>query len=452
MPRPVIHSGIKFSLISLGCPKNLVDSEQTIFLLEKSGFLFTQRYEDAAIIIVNTCGFIQSSKEESVTTILEMAKYKQQGNCRKLIVMGCLTELYQDQLMKLFPEVDAVVGTWDYPKMAKIIGELEGHSGITLVSKIANQERLNAPRSICTLPHTAYLKIAEGCDHLCAFCIIPRIRGKQISRPIEVIVKEAKQLAGQGVKEINLIAQDLTDYGRDLYGKRRLPELLAELNKIPPIKWIRLMYTYPNLITDELISAIATLDKVCNYIDVPLQHASKTILKAMNRPVGKTGYPALIYKLRTAIPGIVIRSTFIVGFPGEQKPDFLELQKFLKAMELDRVGVFTYSREENSPAYDLTPQIPKRTKENRMQMLMELQKEILETKFQKMLGTETEILVDWVDDLNHVNPYGRYYGQAPDIDGVTYILNYQNKKIKPGQFIKAVFRDYDDYDLYAEAL
>jgi ribosomal protein S12 methylthiotransferase len=443
----------KFNLISLGCPKNLIDSEQTIYLLERAGYLFTLVLEEAEIILVNTCGFIKSSKEESVETILEAAQMKKKGACRKLVVMGCLAQLYRKQLLKEIPEIDAVIGTGDFPAIVEILNDLEVHKSITKIGKPLQGDELALPRHLCTVPHTAYLKISEGCDHLCSYCIIPRIRGKQTSRTIESIVEEAGQLAARGVKEINLIGQDLTDYGRDIYGKRRLPDLLRTLNEVEKIRWIRLLYTYPNYINDELIAAIAECEHVCKYIDVPLQHVSSSILKSMKRGGNRQKLTTLIQKLRDKVPGITIRTTFIVGYPGETRKDFWELLDFVKEMEIDRVGVFTFSREEGTPSYYLQKQVSKKVRESRQKALLDQQEEIIKKKYASLIGTEIEVQIDWAEQDKVDYLVGRTQGQAPDIDGVTYVLNPDNQlKVKPGHLVKAKVVDVQGYDIYSHIL
>ena len=443
----------KFNLISLGCPKNLIDSEQTIFLLERAGYLFTTVSNEAEIILVNTCGFINSSKEESVETIIEAAQNKKKGACRKLIVMGCLVQLYKKQLLKEIPEIDAVLGTGDFPFITDILNELESGHPVVRVGKPLKGNELALPRHLCTVSHSAYLKISEGCNHLCSYCIIPRIRGKQTSRSIDSIVDEAKLLAAQGVREINLIGQDLTDYGHDLYGKRQLPELLRRLNNVENIRWIRLLYTYPNYIDDELIDTIAECDRVCKYIDVPLQHVSSSILKSMKRGGNRKKTENFIQKLRERVPGIVIRTTFIVGYPGETRKDFLELMDFVGKMELDRVGVFTFSREEGTTSYRLEKQVPKRVSESRQKALLDLQEEIIERKYSDLMGKEIDVQIDWVqrDKVDYL--VGRTQGQAPDIDGVTYVLNPDNRlRVKPGHLVKAKVVDIQGYDIYSHII
>ena len=445
-------SGInqKFGIISLGCPKNLVDSEQTIALLERAGYIFTGNLDDANIILVNTCSFIESSKKESVETILETVELKKTGACEKLVVMGCLPQLYKKELMQQIPEIDAVVGTGDYPQMASIIADLNQSAHLVNITKPENLQDLSLPRRICTLPHTAYLKISEGCDHICTFCIIPRLRGKQRSRPMEEIVNEAKQLGQQGVKEINLIAQDLTDYGRDRYGKRQLAVLLRELNQVDSIQWIRLLYTYPSFITDELITAIKECNKVVKYIDVPIQHAADSILKSMRRNTTQKKIKAMLGQLRTAIPGITIRTTLIVGYPGETRDDYLQLLDFVKEMEFERLGAFTYSREKRTESYDLTPQIPKATREKRLAQVLALQEDVIHRKQQELVDKPLQVLVDQVNEDALGWSIGRHAGQAPDIDGVTYLANPKRLKLKPGDMVQALVTHYEGYDLYAD--
>lgn len=442
----------KFSLVSLGCPKNLVDSEQTIALLENAGYIFTQNLADSSIILINTCGFIDSSKRESVDTILEIAQYKKKGKCKKIIVMGCLVQLYKEKLLKEMPEIDAVIGVSDYHSIVKIINELKTTKHYIQVSSPDSLPQSSILRHLCTLPHIAYVKISEGCDHLCSYCIIPQIRGKQRSRSIDDILNEVNSLVKQGVREIVLIGQDLTDYGRDIYGNRCLPELLYKLNEVKKLSWIRLLYAYPNLVTDDLIFAIRDCEKVVKYIDMPLQHISNSILKSMNRPISKQKIVNLVEKLRNEIPNIIVRTTFIVGYPGETQSEFNELKSFVLNNKLEHVGVFTFSREKGTPSYLMKPQIRKSVKDIRYNELMEIQQNIVKMHNMNLLGKTVDVIIDWIDDDGIADSIGRTYGQAPDIDGITYIVSLKPKKAKPGQIVKAVIQDYDGYDLYAKAL
>lgn len=375
---------MKLGLISLGCPKNLVDSEVMLGIIEKYHIEITNDPEAAEIIIVNTCGFIESAKQESIDTILSMSAYKTEGCCRYLIVTGCLAQRYAQELFHDMPEVDAIVGTNVYKDIAQVIervmqGQRVLHLSETDFEKInleglqGNERNLPDPRKLTTPSYMAYLKIAEGCDNFCSFCAIPLIRGRYTSKPYEQIMAEARELVERGVKELIVIAQDTTRYGQDLYGKLRLAELLHDLNALPGLKWIRVLYSYPNTFTDELIEAYATLPKVCHYVDLPLQHASDRLLHAMRRRDKLSETKKLLKKLRERIPDIVIRTTFIVGFPGETEEDFAILKEFVTEQKFENAGVFQYSQEENTVAATLPEQIPEETKQERYDELMAIQ-------------------------------------------------------------------------------
>ncbi len=442
----------KFGVVSLGCPKNLVDTEVTIGLLEQVGYVMTQQLEDAKILLVNTCSFIDKSKKESVETILEMAQLKKSGSCEKLLVLGCLPQLYKGDLAQEIPEVDAVVGTGEFHRVVDILNDVEKGNRVETVHKPVYVYDHVVPRHLCTLSHTAYVKISEGCDHVCSFCIIPRLRGKQRSRLMDSIVTESQQLAEKGVKEINLIAQDLTDYGKDIYGEHRLVELLHQLADIKPLKWIRLMYTYPSLVTDELIETIASRKRICKYIDVPLQHISDDLLKTMRRHVTGEQIRTLIKRLRKRVPGIAIRTTFIVGYPGETEEHFKELVDFVEESEFDRMGVFTYSHEENTLAYRLESQIPQKIKERRLKKIMQVQQKIVHQKHAGMIGQEVEVLVDAKSQNKLGDFISRFSQQAPDIDGVIYLKQTKQHVITPGQIVKARILSSLGYDLMAEVI
>ena len=442
----------KFGVISLGCPKNLVDTEVTIGLLEQAGYIMTQQMEEANIILVNTCSFIDKSKKESAETILEMAELKKAGSCEKLMVLGCFAQLYRDKIMKEIPEIDAVIGTGEFQRVVEILDEVEKGKQVETVHKPLYVYDDNVPRHLCTLPHTAYVKISEGCDHVCSFCIIPRLRGKQRSRPMGSIISEVKKLGEHDVKEINLIAQDLTDYGSDLYGEHRLVPLLRELNKIDSIQWIRLLYTYPSLVTDELIDTIEGCDRIAKYIDIPLQHISDNLLKTMRRNTTSRQIRTLIHKLRNRVPEIAIRTTFIVGYPGETEDDFQELKDFVQESEFDRMGVFTYSREEHTLAYRSDSQIPEKVKNSRLKKLMGVQQKVMLRKNSTLIGRETDILIDEIQKNGSVELIGRTSQQAPDIDGVTYLKKPRKVEIKTGEIIKAKIVSSMGYDLMAEVI
>lgn len=440
---------MKAGFVSLGCAKNLVDTEVMLGIMQKNGIELTSNPSDADILIVNTCAFILSAKEESITTILNLADYKN-GKCRALIVAGCLGQLYKSNLLDEMPEVDAIIGTGAWNRIMEAIEEaLSGRKAIFIGEKsiIYNSK---SPRIRTTPDYTAYVKISEGCNNKCSFCSIPLIRGRQISRKIEDIRAEVENLAAQGVKEINLIAQDTTAYGIDIYGKPKLVELLRELVKVEKIHWIRILYAYPRRFSDELIDLIASEPKICNYVDLPLQHASNKILKRMNRPDNRESIEILLKKLRERIPNVVIRSTFIVGFPGETEEDFLELKAFLQAQRLDKVGIFTYSREEDTAAYDFPEQISEEIMQERYHELMSMQSLISQELNEALEGQELEILVENRDEEVPEVVAGRSYRDAPEIDGLVYIEN--DERSKAGDIIRVKVLSGFVYDIAAERI
>jgi len=440
---------LKAGFVSLGCAKNLVDTEVMLGIMQKNGIELTSNPSDADILIVNTCAFILSAKEESITTILNLADYKN-GKCRALIVAGCLGQLYKSNLLDEMPEVDAIIGTGAWNRIMEAIEEaLSGRKAIFIGEKsiIYNSK---SPRIRTTPDYTAYVKISDGCNNKCSFCSIPLIRGRQISRKIEDIRAEVENLAAQGVKEINLIAQDTTAYGIDIYGKPKLVELLRELVKVEKIHWIRILYAYPRRFSDELIDLIAAEPKICNYVDLPLQHASNKILKRMNRPDNRESIEILLKKLRERIPNVVIRSTFIVGFPGETEEDFLELKAFLQAQRLDKVGIFTYSREEDTAAYDFPEQISEEIMQERYHELMSMQSLISQELNEALEGQELEILVENRDEEVPEVVAGRSYRDAPEIDGLVYIEN--DERSKAGDIIRVKVLSGFVYDIAAERI
>ena len=440
---------MKAGFVSLGCAKNLVDTEVMLGIMQENGIELTSNPSDADILIVNTCAFILSAKEESITTILNLAEYKN-GKCRALIVAGCLGQLYKSNLLDEMPEVDAIIGTGAWNRIMEAIEEaLSGRKAIFIGEKsiIYNSK---SPRIRTTPNYTAYVKIAEGCNNKCSFCSIPLIRGRQISRKIEDIRAEVENLAAQGVKEINLIAQDTTAYGIDIYGKPKLVELLRELVKVEKIHWIRILYAYPRRFSDELIDLIASEPKICNYVDLPLQHASNKILKRMNRPDNRESIENLLKKVREKIPGVVIRSTFIVGFPGETEEDFLELKEFLQAQRLDKVGIFTYSREEDTAAYDFPEQISEEVMQERYHELMSIQSLISQEINEALEGQELEILVENRDEEVPEVVAGRSYRDAPEVDGLVYIEN--DGRSKAGDIIRVKVLAGFVYDIAAERI
>lgn len=439
---------MKLGMVSLGCPKNLVDSEVMLGLIREKNFTVTNDPADADIIIVNTCGFIESAKEESINTILQMSEYKTQGSCRYLIVTGCLSQRYADELAQSIPEVDAFVGTECFTDISWVIEQVMDGKKVLHMTRNTAEQPVEMPRMLTTPEYMAYLKIAEGCDNCCSYCIIPKLRGPYTSRPYEAVMAEAKELAASGIKEIIVVAQDTTRYGEDLYGKLMLPQLLKDLNDLEGIEWIRVMYCYPNNFTDELIEAFATLPKVCKYVDLPLQHASNSLLASMNRYDTKEQVEALLKKLRTSIPGIVIRTTFIVGFPGETEADFEELKEFVAAQRFENAGVFKYSQEEGTVAGAMPNQIPEEIKENRYHELMALQAEISEELHQDLEGQELDVVIEGFDEENPSLAVARSYREAPDIDGNIFVENADNLHI--GDFTKVRILQGFTYELVAE--
>lgn len=439
---------MKAGFVSLGCAKNLVDTEVMLGLMQQHGIELTPNPADADILIVNTCAFILSAKEESITTILNLAEYKE-GRCRSLIVAGCLGQLYGQQLLDEMPEVDAVIGTGAWNRILEAIEETLSGRRVVLIGERPIIYNAKTPRLRTTPNYTTYVKIAEGCNNRCSFCSIPLIRGRQISRPIKDIVAEVEQLASQGVVEINLIAQDTTAYGVDLYGRPQLVELLRELVKLD-VHWIRILYAYPRRFTDELIDLIAAEPKICKYVDLPLQHASNKILKLMNRPDTRESIEELLSKVRERIPGVAIRSTFIVGFPGETEEDFQELKTFLQAQRLDKVGVFTYSREEDTAAYDLPDQISEEVMQERYHDLMSMQSLISQELNESLEGQELDVLIENRDEEVPEVVAGRSYRDAPEVDGLVYIEN--DGRSKAGDIVKVKVLAGFVYDLAAERI
>ena len=441
---------MKAGFVSLGCAKNLVDTEVMLGIMQEHGIELTTNPADAEILIVNTCAFILSAKEESITTILNLAEYKSNGRCRSLIVAGCLGQLYGRELLDEMPEVDAIVGTGSWNRIMEAIEETLSGRRVALIGEREIIYNAKMPRIRTTPDYSAYVKIAEGCNNHCAFCSIPLIRGKQISRPIEDIKAEVEQLASQGVKEINLIAQDTTAYGVDLYGRAKLVELLRELVTVDKIRWIRILYAYPRRFTDELIDLIAAEPKICSYVDLPLQHASNKILRAMNRPDTRESIETLLTKIRERIPDVTIRSTFIVGFPGETDEDFAELKTFLQTWRLDKVGIFTYSREENTPAYDLPDQISEEVMQERYHDLMSAQSLISQEINESLEGRELEVLIENRDEGVPEVVAGRSCRDAPEVDGLVYIEN--DGRSKAGDIVRVKVLAGFVYDLAAERI
>jgi ribosomal protein S12 methylthiotransferase len=441
---------VKAGIISLGCSKNLVDTENMLGILKEHGIEITADPAEADIIIVNTCAFIQSAKEESITTVLNMADYKETGHCRSLIVAGCLGQRYRQELLDDMPEVDAIVGTGAWNRIMFAVQEtLKGRRLV-----LAGEDKLlydeHTPRITTTPKYTAYVKIAEGCNNRCAFCAIPNIRGSYRSRPIEDIKDEVRHLTENGAKEIVLIAQDSTEYGRDLYGEPKLAKLLRELCEVPKLMWLRTLYCYPKYFTDELIQTIAEEPKICKYVDLPMQHADDEVLRHMHRPDTQAEMRTLIHKLRERIPGVSIRSTFLVGFPGETDAQFETLKRFVEEMELDKVGVFTFSREEGTPAYDMPDQVPEEVMQERYHQLMSLQCEISEHVNRRLEGKELDVLVEGRDVEQKNIAVGRSYRDAPGVDGQFYIEG--DTDSQPGDVVRVRVLQGFTYDVVGERI
>ncbi|MCG0237887.1 MAG: 30S ribosomal protein S12 methylthiotransferase RimO [Firmicutes bacterium] len=434
---------MKVGFISLGCPKNLVDTEAMLGLMRGDGWEITNRKEEADVLVVNTCGFIEAAKKESIDAILEAAQEKLYGRCRALVVAGCLVTRYAKELLEEIPEIDAVIGTADYPRIVEVVNQALAGQRVEAISDPDAIADWNFDRVLATPRYTAYLKIAEGCDAACAFCSIPLMRGGHRSRPMESILAEARRLAAMGVKELILVSQDTTYYGLDRYGKLMLPELIRQLAAVDGIHWIRLLYSYPTRITDELIEVIATEPKVVKYLDIPLQHGSRKMLKLMNRPANPEAYLRLIEKLRERIPGIVLRSTFIAGHPGETEEDFEELLAFIRRANLDHVGVFAYSQEEDTPAGRMPDQVPEAERERRRQKAMAVQRVLALAHNRAQVGKTFEVLVEGRAGHGYV---GRCYRQAPEIDGVVY-FSAVGQDLEPGQFVPVEITGIRGYDL-----
>lgn len=435
--------------ISLGCDKNLVDSEVMLGLLDKKGYKIVDEESEADVIVINTCCFINDAKEESVQTILEMAEYKKEGRLKALIVTGCLAQRYQQEILDEIPEVDAVLGTTSYDKITEAVEEALTGNGHVEVTDINALPLVDEKRFVTTGGHFAYLKIAEGCDKHCTYCIIPKLRGNYRSVPMERLIKEAEDLAEQGVKELILVAQETTVYGQDIYGEKSLHKLLKELCKVSGIRWIRILYCYPEEIDDNLIQAIKEEPKICHYLDLPIQHASDEILKRMGRRTSKKQLVEIIGKLRSEIPDIALRTTLITGFPGESEANHEELMEFVDEMEFDRLGVFTYSPEEDTPAADMPEQIEESVKEDRQAELMELQQDIAFDKAEDMVGSEVLMMVE--GKVADENVYvGRTYKDAPNVDGLIFV--HTDAELITGDFAKVKVTGALEYDLIGELM
>lgn len=437
----------KIGMISLGCPKNQVDAEHMLALMDAEGWEIVDYVDGCDVVIVNTCGFIDDAKKEAIENILDMVELKKEGVISKIIVTGCLAQRYKDEIVKEIPEVDAVIGIGANGDIIKTVEEVM--SGVDTIEKYPPQCELplEGQRILTTPQYWAYLKIGEGCSNRCTYCTIPSIRGNMRSRSMENVIDEAKQLAESGVKELILIAQDTTSYGLDLYGELKLPELLNELCKIDSIEWIRLLYCYPDRITDELIETMKNQEKVVNYIDLPLQHADDKILKAMNRRGDQALIRNVISKLRAEIPDVVIRTTFIVGFPGEGEEEFETLAEFVNEIEFDRLGVFTFSPQEGTPAFDMEDQVDEDIKTRRGEVIMQDQYSIMEEKNNEKIGKTYKVVVEDYDGYSD-SYTGRTYMDAPEIDGLVKFTSHKDLDI--GDFVDVEIFDVEDYDLIGE--
>lgn len=452
---------MKVGFISLGCSKNLIDTEIAIGHFKNNKYEIENNPEKAEIIVINTCGFIESAKEEAINTILEMAEYKKK-NCKYLIVMGCLVQRYYDELIKALPEVDLFIKIDEYDRMWQKIEKLVNEDIVEISTtntskKISEIKPLPMPthneffeRVITTGTNFAYLKIGEGCSNRCTYCAIPYIRGPFVSRPKEEIIEEAKILANKGVKEIIIIAQDTTKYGVDIYGEPKLAELLQQISEIPEIKWIRFLYSYPEGITDELIQTVKNNEKICKYFDIPIQHISDTILKKMNRRTNKQQIENLLEKLRKEIPDVTLRTSLIVGFPGETQKDFEELSEFVRIAKFDKLGAFMYSKEEGTPAAKLPEQIHGNTKKSRYNKIMEIQQKISNENLKNKIGQEFEVLIE---DISFDGKYliGRTKQDVPDIDGIVYVKNLDKTSLI-NRFVRVHITDVKNYDLIGKII
>ncbi|HEY0874194.1 MAG TPA: 30S ribosomal protein S12 methylthiotransferase RimO [Vicinamibacterales bacterium] len=448
---------MKIGLVSLGCPKNLVDGEVMLGIAQNAGHELTNDASDADVLVVNTCAFIDAAKQESIDAILEMAQQKANGRCSRLVVTGCLGERYREELKKEIPEIDAVLGTGEVDQILTAFdARPAGAVPLTFHKNLSAKELptylydANTPRLLTTPKHFAYVKIAEGCDYTCAFCIIPTLRGKFRSRDAASIVHEARSLAERGVKELLLISQDTTFYGIDKGERGALARLLRELNTIDGLEWIRLLYLYPTTITDDVLAAMADCEKVCRYIDLPLQHASASVLKRMRRPGNRRTYDKLLARIRGMVPDVTLRTTLIVGFPGETEEEFAELEAFVADTNFDHVGVFTYSHEEGTRAYAMPDDVPATVKRRRRNALMARQKKIVAAAQKAKIGHEVEVLVDGPSPEHELVLQGRLRGQAPEIDPVVFLTDCDPGVVRPGNLIRAQIVGARGYDLVAK--
>jgi ribosomal protein S12 methylthiotransferase len=449
---------MKIGLVSLGCPKNLVDSEVMLGLAQQAGHDLTQNAADADVLVVNTCAFIDSAKQESIDTILEMAQHKRDGACRKLVVTGCLAERYREELKTEIPEIDAVLGTGEVPDIVRAIEGLARPLAFYRTSHPAPGTLptylydANTPRMLATPKHYAYVKIAEGCDYKCAFCIIPTLRGHYRSRPAESIVREAHALAARGVRELLLVSQDTTFYGVDRRERGALARLLRELNTVDGLEWIRLLYLYPTTIADDTLAAMADCSKVCNYVDLPLQHASNRVLARMKRPGTRQDYEKLLSRIRSRVPGVALRTTFIVGFPGETEADVEELSEFVTEQQFEHVGIFTYSHEEGTAAYRLPDDVPAAAKNARRSRLMARQKRLVQARLRARVGQRARLLVDGPSADHELVLRGRLATQAPDIDAGVFLTECDPSRYRTGDFVEVEVVGAREYDLIARPM
>lgn len=440
---------IRVGMASLGCPKNQIDAELMLAKIQKKGYKLVGDTGNCDVVIVNTCGFIQSAKEEAIENIIEFINLKNEGRIKSIIVTGCLAERYRQEILEEMPEVDAVVGIGANDKICDVIqATLAGKQ----VQKYGAKEELSicGDRVLTTLPYYAYLKIAEGCDNCCSYCAIPAIRGRFRSRPMEEIIEEAKWLADQGVKELILVAQDTTRYGQDLYGEYSLAKLMKQLAQIEGFRWIRVLYCYPDKITDELLEVIAQEEKIAKYLDIPLQHCNNEVLKAMNRPMSKEATVELIHKIREKVPGITLRTTLIAGFPGETPEQFAELADFVKEMKFERLGCFAYSEEEGTRAAAMENQVPEKVRERRAEIIMEEQMNVMLSDNESKLGKTITVVLEGVDKLAECY-FGRSEADAPDIDGKIFFTS-SKKEHTMGDFVQVKINEVCDYDLVGEEI
>lgn len=439
---------IKVGMVSLGCPKNQVDAELLLSKIKNDGYVLEPDTGNCDVVVINTCGFIESAKQEAIENILEFITLKKEGTIKKIIVTGCLAERYRDQIAGEMPEVDAVLGIGSNDKIVDAIKGVMRDEKVYLYGEKADLP-LEGDRVLTTLPFYAYLKIAEGCDNCCSYCAIPSIRGRFRSRPMESVLKEAEELAARGVKELIVVAQDTTRYGQDLYGEYKLAELLRELARIDGFRWIRVLYAYPERITDELIDVMASEPRIAKYIDIPLQHCNEQILRDMNRPGNRAFIEALIRKVREKVPGVTVRTTLIAGFPGETEEQFEELCQFVKDMRFDRLGCFAYSPEEDTPAAEMGGQLDEQLKIHRAEIVTEEQMNIMAQENEKKIGQTVTVVTEGFDRFGECY-FGRSEADAPDIDGKIFFTS--EKKLAPGDFVSVVLEDTLDLDLIGSAV